>query len=116
MDEVIEKYGTSNGHLYNVDETKSYSDGAFWPCVVIGREDSSDVVGDRYTVRILQSPFYESTEWEKMKLPRIISNFTRPSIRHFYLPYKSDLHLPIAFRHHIDLPDDLVQAQWRDRR
>ena len=110
-DEVIHKYHRNYGEAFMVDENQSYSDGAFWPCVVLGKDEPND----SYIVRIIQSWLYEDTVWQRMKLPRIITNYPRKSIRHFYLPYKSDLHLPGVFRHSIHLPDDLFPAIWRDR-
>jgi len=53
--------------------------------------------------------------WEELKIPRIIKDFPRASIRHFYLPYKSDLHLPNAFRHHMELKDDIFPQHWKNR-
>ncbi len=117
FEEVISRYGADYGEAYEVDENGTYGDGDFWPCVVVRRETTEATVPDedRYTVRIIQSRHYEETIWSMMKLPRIISNYPRSSIRHFYLPYMSDIHLPGVFRHHIELHDDLIPNQWRNR-
>eukprot|EP00551_Chaetoceros_affinis_P012291 CAMPEP_0203668890 /NCGR_PEP_ID=MMETSP0090-20130426/5404_1 /ASSEMBLY_ACC=CAM_ASM_001088 /TAXON_ID=426623 /ORGANISM="Chaetoceros affinis, Strain CCMP159" /LENGTH=726 /DNA_ID=CAMNT_0050533445 /DNA_START=123 /DNA_END=2303 /DNA_ORIENTATION=+ len=115
MDEVITNYGRTYGHKYPVHENRVYSDGSFWPCVVFRNEISPGTGEESYTVRIIQSHVHETTIWEQKSLPRIISNYSRRSIRHFYLPYQSDLHSPLAFRHHIELPEELLPVIWRDR-
>jgi hypothetical protein len=114
LDEVVDKYGRDYGNEYEVIEDETYSDGSFWPCVIIDNDDSSSEEVT-YTVRIIQPTFQEETVWEEKKLPRIISNYPRSSIRHFYVPYKSDIHLPGAFRHHIELPSELFPTIWKDR-
>ena len=112
--EVVSKYGAANGDAYILDETYPYTDGSFWPCVVFQKVETSE--GESYTVRIIQHPIWDDTLWEKKKLPRIISNFSRKSIRHFYLPYESDVHLPNTFRHHMELSNAFFPQIWRDRK
>ncbi len=116
-EETITRFGRDYGEEYAVDENKTYAaDGDFWPCVVVHKEDSrDDVKEDTYTVRIIQSKFHKETVWSQMELPRLITNYPRSSIRHLYLPYKSDLHLPGVFRHFMELPDDLFQPIWKNR-
>lgn len=116
-DEILRKYTKDNGADFTVDQSGTYADGDFWPCAVIGRNASknNNPNEDTYIVRILQSVHYENTTWTEKKLPRIISNYPRSSIRHFYSPYRSDIHLPGVFRHHIELPNHLIPNQWRDR-
>ncbi len=119
IDELITGYGRPYGKQFKTDEDVAYSDGSFWPCVVFRREISisSDKVEESYTVRITQSHVHETTVWEKMKLPCIISSYPRASIRHFYKPYESDIHLPGVFRHHIELvPEDMFPEIWKDRK
>jgi hypothetical protein len=36
------------------------------------------------------------------------------SVRYFTKPYKSDQHLPGAFRHPIEIRDDLFPEQWKN--
>lgn len=106
--EIIAKYGWTAKHDYDVRAGKypSYGDGNFWPCVVT-KPEGDESKDDNYTVRIVQSANEEPAFWETMGKPRIITDFPRASIRHFYLPYKSDQHLSNAFRHYIDLRDDV---------
>jgi hypothetical protein len=119
IDEIVAKLGTPAMDDYDIDETHHYTDGSFWPCVVLKRHHEADtnvaVEDDYYTVRIVQSHVYGQEEWGYLGLPRIITNFPRASIRHFYLPYESDLHLPNVFRHHIELKDDIFPEHWKDR-
>ncbi len=122
LDTVIEKYATSADGDFNINESGSYADGSFWPCVVLKREqeggngrDDVPVEDDFYTVRILQSDVQEISPWEEYNFPRIIKNYPRASIRHFFKPYKSDIHLPNAFRHHIELNDEITPHHWKDR-
>ncbi len=111
LQEILDRYGKDYpADKFKVDENGTYSDGDFWPCVVIKK----NVEEDRYVVRIVQSSYHDDTIWEEMKLPRIILNYPRSSIRHLYLPYKSDIWLPGAFRHPIGIPDNLLPPQWKD--
>ena len=111
IDEAIQKYGADyDASVFAIDENGTYSDGQFWPCVVVDKDEEQD----NYIVRIIQSDFHEETIWEKKKLPNIIMNYPRSSIRHFYKPYKSDIHLPGVFRHYMELPDDLFPEIWKN--
>jgi hypothetical protein len=75
----------------------------FWePCLVIKEENSG-----RYTVRVLSGKTEE-------RRPDFLTNYPRESIRYFMKPYKSDLHLPNAFRHHIEISDEMFPEKWKD--
>ena len=115
--EIIAKYGWTAKHDYDVRAGKypSYGDGNFWPCVVT-KPEGDESKDDNYTVRIVQSANEEPAFWETMGKPRIIIDVPRASIRHFYLPYKSDQHLSNAFRHYIDLRDDVFPEHWKNKR
>jgi len=113
FEEVIDRYSyPADG--FDLDPGATYTDNTFWPCDVI-RKDNDDDEGF-YTVRILQHSEEPETAWGSKEFPEIISNYPRGSIRHFYKPYKSDLHLPHAFRHHIVLDDEIFPEQWKDRK
>jgi hypothetical protein len=43
-----------------------------------------------------------------------VEGFPRAAIRYVDQPYTSDLFLPTAFRHAIDIPDHMLPAAWRD--
>ena len=121
---VISRFGRPAKKSYDLfdDTNASYADGAFWPCIVMdnnigGNENKQkDSDGDYYTVRIIQTPFQDMTVWEEMGLPRIITDFPRASIRHFYKPYASDIHFLDAFRRHVDIRDDIFPEKWKDRK
>ncbi len=116
IQQVVQKYGRISGNtVYKVDENGTYSDGDFWPCVVVNKSIHDEGIDeDQYIVRIIQSPYHNETLWEKMNVPRLILNYPRSSIRHFYKPYQSDIWLPGVFRHPMGLPDDLFPMHWRN--
>ena len=64
-------------------------------------------------VRIYQTPSAEDTDWGIEDIPRFLTDYPMSSISLFQRPYKSDQHLPNAFRHHIGLHDDLFPEQWK---
>jgi hypothetical protein len=91
--------------------------GDFWPCsIVASSEDEDDYDDDEvsYVVRIFQDKANPRTEWYKKELPRILVNYPPTSVRYFTKPYKSDQHLPGAFRHPIEIRDDLFPEQWKN--
>ena len=45
----------------------------------------------------------------------IVENVPRRAIEYFDLKYKSGMFHPHAFRHEIELPDDMIPEAWRDR-
>ena len=114
--EIIAKYGWTAKHDYDIRTSKypSCSDGNLWPCVVT--KHKADLTTENYTVRIVQSWNQDTALWEEKAFPRIITDYPRGSIRHFYLPYESDLHLPNAFRHHIEFRNDIFPEQWKDKK
>jgi hypothetical protein len=124
VDEILSVYGIADGDNFILDEKKAYADGWFWPCVVTKKNEhpnetnvklnDPDLSIDTYTVRIIQSHLHEEALWEKRGVPRIITNYPRSSIRHFYLPYRSDIHLRNTFRHHIEFRDDIFPSTWKN--
>lgn len=106
---LIKKYGDEYApRNFSLEKVSNH----FWPCVV-GEKGDDD---NSYHVRILQSPYQEETEWAKKGLPRILINFPRESIRFFYRPYHSDVHLKNAFRHHIGLKEGMFPKKWMNRK
>lgn len=115
--DIIAKFGGPADHDYDIVDDASYpnyTDGSFWPCVVT--KHKADLTTENYTVRIVQSWNQDTALWEEKAFPRIITDYPRGSIRHFYLPYESDLHLPNAFRHHIEFRNDIFPEQWKDKK
>ena len=117
IDDLINEFATPPPEFCSIEKRQYVTDGSFWPCVVLERLHEEDeeirVEDDYYTVRLL--PYFNEARWEELQLPRIMTRYPRASIRHFYMPYKSDLHLPTAFRHHIELKDDIFPEQWKNR-
>jgi len=117
IDDLINEFGTPAPEFCFIEKRHYDTDGSLWPCVVLERlHEGNEEIGvedDYYTVRLL--PYFNETKWERLQLPRVLRDFPRASIRHFYLPYKSDLHLPTAFRHHIELKDAIFPKQWKNK-
>ena len=115
--EIIRIFGTPPPDFCLIEKRHYETDGSFWPCVVLERlhegEGEVAVEDDYYTVQLL--PYFNETKWELNGIPRILTKYPRASIRHFYLPYKSDLHHPNAFRHHIELKNEIFPKQWKNR-
>jgi hypothetical protein len=90
--------------------------GDFWPCSIVAssRDDDDDDDEVSYVVRIFQNKSNPQTAWQKEELPRILLNYPPTSVRYFKKPYKSDQHLPGAFRHPIEIRDDLFPEQWKN--
>lgn len=116
--DIIAKFAWPADHNFDIRDFPypSYTDGKFWPCVVTKPKGEERNEKDTYTVRFVQSHFQKKAVWEEKGLPLIFTGYPRESIRHFYLPYKSDQHLQNAFRHHIDFRDEIFPEQWRDRK
>ena len=68
---AIKRFGSDDDEDFEVFEDQMYSDGDFWPCVVIDKEEERD----SYIVRIVQSDLYEDADWHKKNIPRIIRNY-----------------------------------------
>jgi len=90
----------------------------FWPCLVLKRDIeniATNNTGGTYVVRIFH-PTKSSVQtwWRDHGVPRFLTNFPRNSIRYFHKPYQSDLFWRGAFRHSIEIPDDLFPELWRD--
>jgi hypothetical protein len=87
--------------------------GIYWPCSVV-REDGDG----SYIVQVFPQPKSRDPRplWFEQDLPHFLTNYPRRSICYFTKPDRSDMHLTAAFRHHIDIRDDIFPPQWRDRR
>jgi hypothetical protein len=109
---ILQVYGR-DGSQFIPEHSRHYQHGGvYWSCSVV-REDNDGT----YIVRVFPSSFalHGTPEWYLESIPRFLTSFPRRSIRYFTQPYKSDVHLPKAFRHHIEIRDDIFPTQWRDR-
>jgi hypothetical protein len=84
-----------------------------FPCDILDR--SQDGMGNySYKVRMTT----EATDrWDfEFESPETldIDGVPRSAIRFFDAPFTSDLHLQGAFRHSIELPDELMQDTWKN--
>jgi len=111
-DEELFRVFSTNGDFFQVDY-QNHADGTYWPCSVALQEDEE---GTRYTVRINQSPFAEHMPWDMNDVPRFLTHYPRSSIRYFRRPYASDQHMSHAFRHYIEIPDEIFPEHWKNRR
>ena len=101
--------------------------GHFWPCSILAKsdreedEENVDEDEDRYLVRIYPSDYhhYENGEeyYEDHDFAEhvLLKNYPRSSIRFVTLPYQSDQYHPKAFRHHIEIRDELFPEQWKNK-
>jgi hypothetical protein len=107
-----------DGHDYTKDFT-IHEEGTYWPCSVLIQEDSE---GRYYTVRIHYEGYdYDSTRTGGDQIlfniePKVLlTRYPRESIRYFYRSYQSDIHWIGAFRHPIEIPDEIFPKQWKNR-
>ena len=68
------------------------------PCEILEKDDHED----RYTVLI---------ERESVKFT--VENYPKSSIRLMIKPYTSDQHIYDAFRHFMEIPDDIFPQHWK---
>lgn len=110
---IIREYGRDGSQFIAEDSEMYLLGGVYWSCSVV-RQDKDGT----YIVRVFpSSELHGSPKWDlESTIPRFLTSFPRRSIRYFTQPYKSDVHLRSAFRHHIDIRDDMFPTHWRDRR
>ena len=98
--------------LFSTDGSRfeMHKSGSYWPCSILD-DDGNDL-----TVRIFQSRWHDTTQWEENNIPRILTNYPTRSVNSFFKPYKSPLHSPGAFRHFVDLPLGLIPKHWHDEK
>ena len=97
--------------------------GHFWPCSILSkkeREEGDDDDEDRYLVRIYPSDYhyhFYGEEWLSDSAEHVLlKNYPRSSIRFVLAPYKGDQYHPKAFRHHIEVKDEIFPEQWKNRK
>lgn len=86
------------------------------PNLIQARRDSNKPINIKYTVVVELD--YEDEEQAKSGLPPpsfLVTDVPRRAIRFYDHMYSSDMFLRTAFRHEIQLPDDMVPPAWRDR-
>ena len=99
-DEILETYASDGRKLLR--DYKSHKDDSHWRCHVIYPDGE-----DSYTVRIVM---------RRSHVPVFFVNYPRESIHFFHEKHGSDQHLTSAFRHHIEIPDEMFPHEWRNRR
>jgi hypothetical protein len=102
---------------YDDDDYDEYGQGDygnFWPCSVLAKEANveNNINNNKYTVRIYPSEYHHGRFPIAKHL--LIKNYPRESIRFFTLPNKGDQHLSNAFRHHIEIRDEIFPNQWKN--
>merc|ERR1712238_631768 len=110
--------------------------GHFWPCSILSQNknrkkkknsnndnDNDDTTktsssSSYYSVRIFPSGYHrddnDTEENRNYATNLLLINYPRESIRFFTLPYQGDQHLPNAFRHHIEIRDEIFPDQWKN--
>ncbi|GFH46679.1 hypothetical protein CTEN210_03153 [Chaetoceros tenuissimus] len=120
LEKVVDLFGDDAEDLFDFDDQRYYGVNEFWPCLILGKNETPLDYGKEnelyYTVRVIKPSHMEDTlEWDEIDQPRILRNYPRSSIRHFYQPYKSDIHRDGAFRHFIGIDSSIFPAKWRNR-
>ena len=107
-DGILELFGRPGSEYTGTHKNKEFAE--YWPCAVYMKDESDQTA----VVRIFQSPSNEETEWDSMGIPRFLTGYPLESIMFFHGLYKSDQHLPHAFRHHIGLRDEIIPDHWKE--
>ena len=96
--------------------------GHFWPCSILSKNDrkEGDDDEDRYCVEVYPSNFhysiYGSAYYSNSADHLLLKNYPRSSIRFVTNPYKGDQYHPKAFRHHIEIKDQMFPEQWKNEK
>lgn len=128
-DEIFEEYainvGDDDDESYEFTHYKDHVPGVsghYWPCSVIAKEDSQvhDDDEDRFMVRIYPSDYHYSkntrSHYRDSAVNVLLTQYPRSSIKFVTVPYRSDQHHPKAFRHHIEIRDEIFPEQWKNRK
>ena len=114
-DESVLLYFSEDGSQFTPERSpRRYSfGGAYWPCSVVREEKDGS-----YLVQVFPKPKARTDPpiWHEKGLPHFLTHYPRRSIRYFTRPDRSDMHRDNAFRHHIDIPDEIFPSHWKDRR
>lgn len=89
------------------------------PCTVVQRDDEDESSNEKkittYTVQIKNRVGLSEDEViPKEQLPFLVSKVPRQAIRFADKVGTTDPYLPGAFRHFIDIPDDVFPDSWKD--
>lgn len=126
-DEIFKEYSIDVGKNRSVlfthyeESTKEWT-GHFWPCSILSKHDggNDNEDEDRFTVRIFPSDFYDyyygEESSESFAVNVLLVNYPKSSIRFVTVPYLGDQFNPKAFRHHIEIKDDLFPEQWKNKK
>ena len=97
--------------------------GSFWPCSVLAKEENAENKSNnnndnnKYTVRIYPSDYHHQQYHRMQDIAKhlLVKNYPRESIRFFTVPpNQGDQHLSTAFRHHIEIRDEIFPNQWKN--
>ena len=75
------------------------------------------LAGDNFCTK--HSPINSSnsnTQWATQGKARILVGFPKTSIKFVTKVYKSDQHLPNAFRHYIGITTEMLPDEWKNNR
>mmetsp|Transcript_38994 Transcript_38994/g.42233 ORF Transcript_38994/g.42233 Transcript_38994/m.42233 type:complete len:218 (-) Transcript_38994:35-688(-) len=83
-------------------------------------DDDDEEEEELYVVRIYPSPVhfrkYGKADYEEDAIHVLLTHYPRSSIKFVTLPYQSDQHHPQAFRHHIEIKNDMFPEQWKNKK
>jgi len=103
----------NSGTWYQFDKTTAREGYALKPCVVVDRYRPSSSDGETTT----RSDNYEYTVeiYDTVNdMVEFVKNVPQKYIRYLDKPYTSDIHSKDAFRHYIEIPDEIFPEAWRD--
>ena len=113
-----------DGHWSNTAVNLEYGR----PCQVIGRRrirthhrhlsnKTSDTIAmtvpDSYEYDVVVQAIHDDDTWEMKEVKKF--SIPRRLLKWFDEPYTTDVHLTLAFRNPLGLPDEMVSTEWRNR-
>ncbi len=117
-DKALLSLYSHDGSRYHRDRGIGIRSYSYWPCTIISRNQYKTLVKDEeaaYTVRLFQPHWIEASEWNEEQPPIFLTNYPKSSIKFFTKPYRSDLHHPSAFRHALQIPEDMFPEHWKNK-
>ncbi|OEU10497.1 hypothetical protein FRACYDRAFT_246993 [Fragilariopsis cylindrus CCMP1102] len=126
--EIYTEYAFDAKNIFNMNRKKKNDDDDdddyydFWPCSVLAKEENaennnSNNNNNKYTVRIYPSDYHHQQYHMMHDVAKhlLVKNYPRESIRFFTIPpNQGDQHLSTAFRHHIEIRDEIFPNQWKN--
>ena len=123
-DEIYKEYAIDVGRNRSVQFShfRDHPSGQslhFWPCSILSKHDDEDTDAhdeNRYIVRIFPSYYHLYFNGdESLAANLLLENYPRSSIRFVTVPYQGDQYHRKAFRHHMEIKDELFPEKWKNK-